>query len=380
MSFKNIIGLIKAVHGNRDFTPLHEPCFSGNEKDYLIDTIDTTFVSSVGAYVDRFEIEMARYTGAAKATSVVNGTAALQVAIRLSGAGEHTEVLTQALTFVATANAIAYNFAKPVFIDVDLDTMGMSPNALSRFLEEYGDLREDGCYNKSTGNKIVACVPMHTFGFMCRIDEIVSICNDWNIVVVEDAAEALGSRYKGQSAGSFGQTGAFSFNGNKIITSGGGGAIVSSDPSIGERAKYLTTTAKVAHKWEYVHDELGYNFRMPNVNAALACAQLERIEDIINAKRVLLDSYKQIFSDETVILKPIPNETDWNHWLISVELENLDQRDLFLSETNALGVMTRPIWKLISSLPMYKECQRDDLKNSIWLEQRIVNVPSSVKV
>ncbi|MFT6053286.1 MAG: aminotransferase in exopolysaccharide biosynthesis [Roseivirga sp.] len=380
MTFSKIIAQIKEVNGNRDFTPLHEPCFSGNEKKYLADTIDTTFVSSVGAYVDRFEIEMAKYTGTAKSTSVVNGTAALQVAIRLAGVGDHTEVLTQALSFVATANAIAYNFAKPVFIDVDLDTMGMSPKALSRFLEEYGDLREDGCYNKSTGNKIVACVPMHTFGFMCRIDKVVSICNDWKIVVVEDAAEALGSKYKGQSAGSFGQTGAFSFNGNKIITAGGGGAIVSRDASIAERAKYLTTTAKVAHKWEYVHDELGYNFRMPNVNAALACAQLERIEDIINAKRLLLYSYNQIFSVDTVKLKPIPDDTDWNHWMISVELENLDQRDLFLSETNGVGVMTRPIWKLISSLPMYKECQRDDLKNSIWLEQRIVNVPSSVKV
>jgi perosamine synthetase len=380
MTFSKIIAQIKEVNGNRDFTPLHEPCFSGNEKKYLADTIDTTFVSSVGAYVDRFESEMAKYTGTAKSTSVVNGTAALQVAIRLAGVGDHTEVLTQALSFVATANAIAYNFAKPVFIDVDLDTMGMSPKALSRFLEEYGDLREDGCYNKSTGNKIVACVPMHTFGFMCRIDKVVSICNDWKIVVVEDAAEALGSKYKGQSAGSFGQTGAFSFNGNKIITAGGGGAIVSRDASIAERAKYLTTTAKVAHKWEYVHDELGYNFRMPNVNAALACAQLERIEDIINAKRLLLYSYNQIFSVDTVKLKPIPDDTDWNHWMISVELENLDQRDLFLSETNGVGVMTRPIWKLISSLPMYKECQRDDLKNSIWLEQRIVNVPSSVKV
>jgi perosamine synthetase len=380
MTFSKIIAQIKEVNGNRDFTPLHEPCFSGNEKKYLADTIDTTFVSSVGAYVDRCESEMAKYTGTAKSTSVVNGTAALQVAIRLAGVGDHTEVLTQALSFVATANAIAYNFAKPVFIDVDLDTMGMSPKALSRFLEEYGDLREDGCYNKSTGNKIVACVPMHTFGFMCRIDKVVSICNDWKIVVVEDAAEALGSKYKGQSAGSFGQTGAFSFNGNKIITAGGGGAIVSRDASIAERAKYLTTTAKVAHKWEYVHDELGYNFRMPNVNAALACAQLERIEDIINAKRLLLYSYNQIFSVDTVKLKPIPDDTDWNHWMISVELENLDQRDLFLSETNGVGVMTRPIWKLISSLPMYKECQRDDLKNSIWLEQRIVNVPSSVKV
>lgn len=380
MPFSKIIAQIKEVNGNRDFTPLHEPCFSGNEKQYLSDTIDTTFVSSVGAYVDRFEIDIARYTETAKAAAVVNGTAALQVAMRLAGVGEHTEVLTQSLSFVATANAIAYNFAQPVFIDVDLDTMGMSPKALEAFLVEFGELREDGCYNKSTDKKIAACVPMHTFGFMCRIEKIVAICDRWKIAVIEDAAEGLGSRYNGKPAGSFGQTGAFSFNGNKIITSGGGGAIVSREAHFAEKAKYLTTTAKVPHRWEYVHDELGYNFRMPNVNAALACAQLEKIEEIKSAKKVLLKEYQQIFSNESVRLKPIPEGTDWNHWLISVELGNLEDRNRFLTATNDAAVMTRPIWRLLSSLPMYEHCQKDSLTNSIWLEERIVNIPSSVKV
>lgn len=380
MTYSKTIAQIKEINGNRDFTPLHEPCFSGNEKNYLADTIDTTFVSSVGAYVDRFEAEMARYTETAKAVAVVNGTAALQVGMRLAGVSKGTEVLTQALTFVATANAIAYNSARPVFIDVDLDTMGMSPLALSAFLDEFGELREEGCFNKSTGRRIAACVPMHTFGYMCRIDEIVAICDRWKIQVVEDAAEALGSKYKGQSAGSFGQTGAFSFNGNKIITSGGGGTIVSKDAQFAEKAKYLTTTAKVPHRWEYVHDELGYNFRMPNVNAALACAQLERIEEIKSAKKVLLASYQEVFTGESARLKPIPAGTDWNHWLISVELENLEERNRFLQETNDAAVMTRPIWRLISSLSMYEQCQKDSLANSIWLEERIMNIPSSVKV
>ncbi len=380
MSFESIIAQIKTLHADQDFTPLHAPCFSGNERAYLADTIETTFVSSVGAYVDRFEKEIAAYTHTRKAAAVANGTVALQVALRLAGVTEGTEVITQALTFVATANAIAYNHASPVFIDVDRDTMGMSPAALSDFLEANGELREDGCYNRSTGKKIAACMPMHTFGFMCRIDEIVAICDKWQIAVVEDAAEALGSTYKGQSAGSFGLMGAFSFNGNKIITSGGGGAVVSAQEGLAERAKYLTTTAKVPHRWEYVHDELGYNFRMPNLNAALACAQLERIEEIKEAKRVLLKDYQQICSDESVCLKPVPEDTDWNHWLIAVELDHLEERNRFLQETNDAGVMTRPIWKLLSGLPMYKDCQRDDLQNSTWLEERIVNIPSSVKV
>ena len=286
--FQKTINHIKSTFGNKPFTPLHEPVFFGNEKKYLLDTIESTFVSSVGAYVNTIEEKIQEFTSTKKAIAVVNGTAALQVSLRLAGVEKDNEVLTQALTFVATTNAISYLNAKPVFIDVDLDTMGLSPLALINFLDEFGELREDGTYNKKTGKRISACLPMHTFGFMCKIDEIIEICNKWKIPVVEDAAEALGSFYKGKSAGSFGVASAFSFNGNKIITSGGGGIITTNNEDIGVKAKYLTTTAKVPHAWEYVHDEFGYNYRMPNLNAALACAQLEQLTVIKESKKKLI--------------------------------------------------------------------------------------------
>jgi len=380
MPFSDIIDLIKARFPTQDFIPLHEPVFNGNEKEYLLDTIDSTFVSSVGAYVDRFEKDIAAFTGTSKATAVVNGTAAIQVALRMIGVTQGDEVITQALTFVATTNAITYNNAKPVFVDVDLDTMGMSAQALKLFLEEFGEKRENGCFNKSTGKRIAACLPMHTFGFMCRIDEIVDICKQWGIPVVEDAAEALGSLYKARSAGSFGEIAAFSFNGNKIITAGGGGVIVSYNKQWAEKAKYLTTTAKVPHKWEYIHDELGYNFRMPNINAALLCAQLEQFEKIKVSKKRLYEEYKEHFAKSSIKLKNIPRDTDWNYWLMSVELENKEERDAFLSSTNSNGIMTRPIWQLMYKLPMYKESQRGEQKNAEYLEERIVNIPSSARI
>ncbi len=379
MNFDGTVEFIKDCFGRPDFIPLHIPNFWGNEKKYLADTIETTFVSSVGAYVNKFEEQIATYTQTAKCAAVVNGTAALQVGLRVVGVKAGDEVITQALTFVATTNAIAYNFAKPVFVDVDLDTMGMSPVALKNFLNEFGEKREDGCYNKKTGNRIAACVPMHTFGFMCRIDEIVAICSDWNIPVVEDAAEALGSSYKGKPAGSFGEVGAFSFNGNKIITAGGGGAIVSLDAAFADKAKYLTNTAKVPHKWEYVHDELGYNLRMPNVNAALACAQFEELENLRQSKKELYEEYKNFFAGTDIKLREMPENSDWNYWLICVELENREKRDAFLEATNSNGVMTRPIWQLMYRLPMYQDCQRDAQTNAEYLEERIVNIPSSAR-
>ncbi len=376
---KNTISFIREQFQSQEFIPLHEPRFVGNEKKYVLDTINSTFVSSVGAYVDMFEEMMQVITQTKKTVAVVNGTSGIQVALRLVGVKDGDEVLTQALTFVATANAIAYNGAKPVFLDVDLDTMGLSPNAVQNFLEEYGELREDGCYNKKTGNKIAACLPMHTFGFPVRINELMNICNSWKIPVVEDAAESLGSEYKGQSTGSFGEVGVFSFNGNKIVTSGGGGALVTNNNALGIKAKYLTTTAKQPHAFEYIHDELGYNYRMPNLNAALACAQLEKLSWFLEKKRELAKKYREFFKGADAKFRTELPETKANYWLMCVELENRNARDLFLKETNEAKVMTRPIWELMYKLPMYQDCLKDEQVNAKFLVDRIVNIPSSVK-
>ena len=311
--------------------------------------------------------------------AVASGTAGLHLSLKVVGVELEDEVLTQALSFVATANAIAYCGAKPVFIDVDMDTMGLSPKHLKAFLDYFAEIRSDGTYNKQTNKRIGACVPMHTFGFMSRIDEIVTICDQWNIPVIEDAAEALGSLYKNKNAGSFGQMSTFSFNGNKIITSGGGGIVCTNDESLADKAKFLSTTAKDPHKWEYFHSELGFNYRMPNLNAALALAQLEMYPTILESKKQLFSAYKKYFEGTTSLVDP-PKETTWNHWLMCVQLSNIEERNEFLSTTNAAGVMTRPIWKLLYKLPMYLHCQRDDQKNANLLEDRIVNIPSSARI
>lgn len=374
-----IVQIIKDEFATDKFITLHEPYFGGNEKKYLEECIDSTFVSSVGPFVDLFEQRIAEITETKKGVAVVNGTAGLQVALRLVGVQANEEVLTQALTFIATANAINYNQAKPVFIDVDRDTMGLSPSALKAFLEEFGELREGSTFNKKTGKRIGACVVMHTFGFPARIEELVAICDAWKIPLVEDAAESLGSTVNGKALGGFGKVGVLSFNGNKIVTSGGGGAIVSNDLELAVKAKYLTTTAKVPHPYEYVHDELGYNFRMPNINAALICAQLEQLDFFLKKKRELALAYKSRFDHMGVNFRwELPN-TQPNYWLMCVELENLEERNLFLKESNNSNVMTRPIWQLMNKLPMYKECQHDGLENSLYLEDRIVNIPSSVR-
>tara|TARA_R110001592_G_scaffold363221_3_gene681790 strand:- start:184008 stop:185147 length:1140 start_codon:yes stop_codon:yes gene_type:complete len=377
---QDIVDFIRNQFNTKDFIPLHAPVFFGNEKMYLMDTIDTTFVSSVGEYVNRFEKEIATLTGTKKGVAVVNGTAALQVGLDLVGVKHNDEVITQALTFVATANAIAYLGASPIFIDVDRDTMGLSPIALASFLEKNAEVIDGVCFNKTTKNKISACVPMHTFGFMCRIDEIVSICNSWCIPVVEDAAESLGSTYKGQPAGSFGDVAAISFNGNKIITAGGGGALVTNNIELGEKAKYLTTTAKVPHKWEYVHNELGYNYRMPNINAALLCAQIENFETIKASKKELFASYSSFFETKNINIKTEMADSHWNYWLTCLEFSDKNERDAFLTLSNEQGVMTRPIWQLMYRLPMYSNCQRDEQTNAEFLEARIVNIPSSARI
>jgi len=375
--FDHTIDYIREIFGKDKFIPLHEPRFWGNEKKYLNEAIDSTFVSSVGEYVNRFEAMMAAQTMTNKAVAVVNGTAGIQVALRLVGVARDTEVITQALTFIATVNAIVYNGADPVFIDVDLDTMGLSPKAVEQFLEENGDLRDDGCYNKKTGKRIAACLPMHTFGFPVHLDELIAVCEKWNIPLVEDAAESLGSQYKDKPTGSFGKMGVISFNGNKIVTTGGGGAIVTNNMELGVKAKHLTNTSKLPHPYEYTHDEVGFNFRMPNINAALGCAQLEQLNDFLENKRALASLYEQFFKRIGIKFRTDLPESKSNYWLMCIELENMPERNLFLETTAKQQVMTRPIWTLMFKLPMYEYCQRDEQKNARFLEERIVNIPSS---
>ena len=376
---KKLINLIRNKYNSKEFISLHEPVFRGNEKKYLEECIDSTYVSSVGPFVDKFENLMNEITQTNKTTAVVNGTAALQVGLRLVGVKKNDEVITQALTFVATANAIAYNNAHPIFIDVDLDTMGLSPIAVNDFLDEFGELREDGCYNKSTGRRISACMPMHTFGFPVHLDELIKVCNLWKIPIVEDAAESLGSTYKGRPTGSFGEVGVFSFNGNKIVTAGAGGAITTKNTVLGERAKFLTTTAKEPNTYEFIHNELGYNFRMPNINAALACAQLEQLPSFLENKRNLAKEYEMFFKEKGVKFKTETANTKSNYWLMCIELENKKEYDSFLIHTNGSKVMTRPIWELMFRLPMYNHCQRDNQKNALFLKDRIINIPSGVR-
>jgi perosamine synthetase len=377
--FVETINFIQNLYNTKTFIPLHEPCFNGNEKKYLNECIDSTFVSSVGKFVDQFEAEFARTVGSNYAIATVNGTAALHISLILAGVERDDEVITQPLTFIATANAISYIGAKPIFIDVDRDTMGLSPDALRAFLEQECSLNDGRCLNRTTGKTIKACVPMHTFGHPCRIDEIKTICDEWHITLVEDAAESLGSYYKNKHTGMFGSVGAFSFNGNKIITSGGGGVIVTDDETLAKRAKHITTTAKIPHKWEYVHDEIGYNYRLPNLNAALLCAQLEQLDVFLANKRDLASTYKHFFTAQNIQFIEEPLNSRSNYWLNAILLENVNQRNEFLEYTNANGVMTRPIWALMNKLEMFASCQCGDLKNALFLEERVVNIPSSVR-
>jgi perosamine synthetase len=362
----------------KEFIPLHEPRFWGNEKKYINEAIDSTFVSSVGAFVDKFEVEIAKITGAKYAVATVNGTAALHIALLLAGVKPNEEVITQSLTFVATANAIAYAGASCVFVDVDKSTLGLSAEHLEKFLKKNVVLKDGKAFNKTTSKFISACLPMHTFGFMSEIEEIVSMCSEYNINVVEDAAESLGS-YKGDKhSGTFGLIGTLSLNGNKTITSGGGGAILTNDKDLAVKAKHITTTAKQPHRWDYEHHELAYNYRMPNLNAALACAQLEMLPEFLVKKRKLANLYSDYFKNAEVTFQMETPGTTANYWLNTLILKDYKQRQEFLTSTNDAGVMTRPIWKLMHKLPMYKSCFHDDLSNSIWLENRVVNIPSSV--
>lgn len=378
--FAEIIKFIKELYG-RDDVPLHVPVFTGNEKEYLADCIDTTFVSSVGKYVDRFEADMASFTGAKRAVAVVNGTNALMVALRLVGVEPDTEVITQPLTFVATCNAIRYLYAHPVFADIDKDTMGLSPKSVDAFLDQNAERRAEGTWNRRTGKRISACLPMHTFGHPVRMRELVDVCAKWNIPVVEDAAESVGSYIGDTHTGLYGDLGVLSFNGNKTITTGGGGMIISNNSELADRAKHLTTTAKRPHKWEFYHDELGYNFRMPNINAALGCAQLEQLPDKLENKRNTAGEYQRFFSKlGNVQFFQEREGTKANYWLNCVLLGSREEREEFLDYSNNNGVMTRPIWNLMYRLPMYENVYRIETPNAEWLEERVVNIPSSVRV
>ena len=372
-----VVSFAKSIYGD-DFIPLHRPVFEGNEREYLVACIDSNFVSSVGAKVTEFEDKVAKFTGSKYAIATVNGTAALHAAIELSGVKPGDEVISQALTFIATCNAITYAGAKPLFIDVDLDTMGLSPSALKIFLESNAEKRVDGTFNKFSGNRISACVPMHTFGFPCRIAEIAEICADWDIALIEDAAESLGSYVGSRHTGTFASMATLSFNGNKVITTGGGGMILTDDSELAQRAKHITTTAKVPHPYEFVHDEVGYNYRMPNLNAALGCAQIERLGDFLTVKAQLADQWDTFFNMRGADFVKSIDGNKANHWLNAIILDSKEDRDEFLKLPNENTVMTRPIWTLMSKLPMFKNCQTDGLENSLWLEERVVNIPSSV--
>ena len=378
--FDDFLLFVRNIYSNDKGTiPLHNPVFRGNEKKYLNECIDTTFVSSVGKFVNLFEKKIAEYTGSKYAVAAVNGTAALHIALILSDVREQDEVITQPLTFIATVNAIRYVRAYPVFIDVDRTTLGLSPEKLEDFLHHNTFRGDDGfCYNKKTKNRIKACVPMHTFGHPVKIDDIKTICDKYRIHLIEDAAESLGSFYKNKHTGTFGQFGILSFNGNKIITTGGGGMILTENKKMAQLAKHLTTQAKVSHPWEYIHDHVGFNYRLTNLAAALGVAQLEQVEDFVQSKRNLAKKYLNFFHGSEIAFFHEPPDARSNYWLNTIILNNKKERDQFLKVTNNSGVMTRPVWRLMNKLKMFRDFQAANVDNAIWLNNRIVNIPSSV--
>ena len=373
----NLIKFVREHYKTKEFIPLHEPRFGEREEELVLSTIKSTFVSSVGKYVDEFESGLTNYTDSTKTIAVVNGTSALYAALYHCGVGENDIVITQALTFVATANAVNQLNAKCAFVDVSKNTLGMCPHSLAEFLESNALLKDNKCYLKATGQQVKAVVPMHTFGHPVEIDKIAELCDKWHLHLVEDAAESLGSYYNDQHTGTFGRYGAISFNGNKIITTGGGGAILCKYEEDGVELKHLTTTAKQPHPYKFFHDKAGFNFRMPNLNAALGCAQLERLAEFLINKRRLASDYEQLFSDSPYLFVKEPKNARSNYWLNAVVCEDINARNDLLEYTNNKGVMTRPVWELMTDLPMYKDCITSSLENSRWFAQRLVNLPSS---
>ena len=376
-AFDELIFLLRDLYGGEKI-PLHRPIFEGREREYIIDCIDSNFVSSVGTRVREFENCCAKYTDIKYGIATINGTAALHAALKVADVQQGDEVITQALTFVATCNAISYCGAQPVFIDVDRDTMGLSPVALEDWLASNTRLCNGSTYNKKTGSRIAACVPMHTFGHPLRIAEVVKICEEYGIIVIEDCAEALGSFIGDRHTGSFGKLAALSFNGNKVITAGNGGMILTNDTNMAKHALHLTTTAKVPHLYEFIHDQTGYNYRLANINAALGCAQMENLSAILKIKSMIAEKFRAFCMVHGLNFVDGRDGTSPNYWLNSIILESLDERNLFLEYMNENGIMSRPIWRLMNRLDMFKGCQTDGLKNSQWLEDRVANIPSSV--
>ncbi|XPV76209.1 MAG: LegC family aminotransferase [Desulfovibrio sp.] len=377
--YKDIIDFIREMYQQPEaFIPLHAPVFKGNEKKYLEECVDSTFVSSVGAFVTRFEEDMAAFTGAKYAIATSSGTTALHLALEVAGATYGKEVITQALSFVATANAISHTGARPVFIDSDMETFGMCPVALRTFLEEKTEQSPEGLRNKASGKIIAACVPVHIAGHALKIEEVVAICDEFGLPVVEDAAEGLGTTYKGKHTGTFGLMGALSFNGNKTITTGGGGMLLTNDPEIAARTKHLSTTAKVADGFEFAHDAIAWNYRMPNLNAALGVAQMEKIQPILEVKRTIAGKYRELFAGSDIQFVDEPAECHSNFWLVTILMKDRAAREDFLKETNGASVMTRPFWKLLCQLPMYTDCQCEDIPNAFDIYDRGINLPSGV--
>ena len=377
--YSNLVNFIRNIYETNDFIPLHSPIFNDLEKQYLSKAIDTTFVSTVGSMVNEFEASIQKFTKANNAVAFVNGTSALHLALKVSGVKENTEVLTQSFTFVGTCNAIKYCCANPVFIDIDKTTLGLCPVSLKSFLVDYCELRNDGfCWNKKTEKKIIACLPMHTFGFPCDTLSIKSICDDFNIILIEDAAESLGSTYFNQHTGTFGEIGVFSFNGNKIITSGGGGMIVTNNIDKANLVRHLSTTAKLDHLWEFNHDQTGYNYRLPNINASLGLAQMQKLKSFVKQKRILAKLYQNWGKENGVYFAEEPQNTKSNYWLNTIITENKKEKENMLLNINKMIVMVRPAWKPMHMLKIYENCQKNSLVNTEFLYERIVNVPSSV--
>ena len=375
-----LVSFIREQYRSNEPIPLHAPVFVGRERQYVAETIESTFVSSVGAYVTLFEKQIADYTKSPAAVATVNGTSALHIALKLVGVKSGDLVLTQPLTFVATCNAIAYCGAEPVFVDIDCHTLGLSPQAMVEWLDRHAFIDADGeCRRRKDRRKLSACLPMHTFGHPVDLDGLIEVCKIWQIALVEDAAESLGSIYKGRHTGTFGQVGALSFNGNKIITTGGGGMILA-DVGLCTDAKHLTTTAKLDHPYKYFHDDIGYNYRMPNINAALGSAQVEQLENFIANKRELASRYASFFEGYGMQLVLEPTGCRANYWLNAVVCANRNERDKLLKATNDAGVMTRPVWELMNRLPSFAHCDYGPLGNAEWFEARLVNLPSSVRI
>ena len=375
---KELVEFIQNVYSTKEFIPLHAPAFNGNEKAYVNNTLDSTFVSSVGKYVQQFEQQVEHYTGAAKAVAMVNGTAALHTALYMAGVRAGDLVITQALTFVATCNALYHMGAEPVFVDVSKKSLGLCPMAVEAYLDEYAFINTEGvCLHKKTQQVIRAVVPMHTFGHPAELDELLTVCNKWHIALVEDAAESLGSFYKGRHTGTHSRYAAISFNGNKIITTGGGGMVLCQSDSDGQHTKHITTTAKVPHPYEFYHDEPGFNYRLPNLNAALGCAQMESLPMFVQQKRALATRYQSYFTDSQYQFVVEPEYAQSNYWLNALICTDKSEREKLILETNRQGVMTRPVWQLMHRLPMFTSALRGDLSTSEWLEQRLVNIPSS---